>query len=100
MERERDGGGEREDGFRWMDKDFVIRKMNNKRKREDVRWFVKLPLALCGPLRHTGLVLARQIAFAGSVQWKQHDAGPGSEGIAILSYRLALCTFYWTPVWK
>lgn len=68
------------------------RKMNTKRRREDVRWFAKLPLASCGPLRHTGLVLARQIAFAGSMQWKQHDAGPGSGGITILSSHLVLCS--------
>lgn len=84
-------GREKKGRFRWI-RIVWWRKMNTKRRREDERWFAKLPLASCGPLRHTGLVLARQIAFAGSVQWKQHDVGPGSGGITILSSHLVLCS--------
>lgn len=74
-----------------MDKVYVM-KENEHKKKEGKMWadLQKLPLALCGPMHHTGLVLARQIAFAGSIQWKQHEAGPGSGGIAILSCHLAL----------
>lgn len=85
---------ERKGGLDGWIRTCVVEENEHKRKRECVRWAAKLPLAQRGPLCHTGWVLARQIASAGIVQGKQHEAGPVSEGIAILACHLDPCSIY------